>query len=83
MSDSDSKTEEPSAKRLGEARSKGQVVQSREVSHLIMIAAMMVVLLMIGPIISRDLFGILRRFIELPHQMHVDDATWPRSWRCP
>jgi flagellar biosynthetic protein FlhB len=76
MSDSDAKTEEPSSKRLGEARSKGQVVQSREVSHLIMIAAMMVVLLMIGPIISRDLFGILRRFIELPHQMRVDDGNF-------
>jgi flagellar biosynthetic protein FlhB len=74
--DQASKTEEPSGKRLGEARSKGQVAQSREISHLIMISAMLVVLLMIGPLMTRDLFGVLRRFIELPHQMHVDDGNF-------
>jgi flagellar biosynthetic protein FlhB len=74
--DQDSKTEEPSGQRLGQARGKGQVAQSREVSHLIMISAMMVVLLMMGPLMTRDLFGVLRRFIEQPHQMHIDDGNF-------
>jgi flagellar biosynthetic protein FlhB len=71
-----SKTEEPSGRRLGEARSKGQVTQSREVANLIMISAMLVVLLMIAPLMSRDLVGVLRRFIELPHEIHVDDGNF-------
>ena len=71
-----SKTEEPSGRRLGDARGKGQVAQSREVSNLIMFSAMLVVLLMIAPLMSRDLVGVLRRFIELPHEMHVDDGNF-------
>ncbi|MEJ0067780.1 MAG: EscU/YscU/HrcU family type III secretion system export apparatus switch protein [Pseudomonadota bacterium] len=74
--DQASKTEEPSGQRLGEARGKGQVAQSREISHLIMITAMLIVLLMIGPLMSRDLMGMLRRFIELPHQIRVDDGNF-------
>src|SRR5271163_1148045 len=74
--DRDSKTEEPSGKRLGEARSKGQVAQSREVSHVIMLGAMMLVLMMVAPLMTRDLFSLLRRFIEVPHQMRVDDGNF-------
>jgi flagellar biosynthetic protein FlhB len=74
--DQDSKTEEPSAKRLGEARSKGQVVQSREVSNVIMLGAMLVVIVMVAPVMAKDLFGVLRRFVELPHQIHVDDSNF-------
>jgi flagellar biosynthetic protein FlhB len=71
-----SKTEEPTGRRLGDAREKGQVAQSREVSNLVMISAMLVVLLMVGPLLSRDLVGVLRRFVELPHQIHVDDGNF-------
>jgi len=74
--DKDTKTEEPSAKRLGEARSKGQVTKSREVAHAIMIGAMMIVLILLAPLMARDLFNLLRRFVELPHQMHVDDGNF-------
>jgi len=74
--DQASKTEEPSGKRLGEARGKGQVAQSREIAHLIMITAMLIVLMMIGPLMTRDILGVLRRFVELPHQMRVDDGNF-------
>src|SRR5271163_4615486 len=74
--DRDSKTEEPSGKRLGEARSKGQVAKSREVSHAIMIGAIMLVLMLIAPLMARDMFHLLRQFLELPHQMHVDGGNF-------
>ena len=71
-----SKTEEPTGRRLGDARQKGQVAQSREISNLVMLSAMLIVLMMVGPLMSRDLVGVLRRFVELPHQMHVDDGNF-------
>jgi flagellar biosynthesis protein FlhB len=74
--DPDTKTEEPSAKRLQEARSKGQVAQSREIAHTIMISAMLLVVLMIGPMMTRDLVVVLRRFLELPHAMRLEDNSF-------
>jgi flagellar biosynthetic protein FlhB len=74
--DKDSKTEEPTARRLDEARSKGQVAQSREVNNLIMLSAALIVLVMVGPLLSRDLMVVLRRFLELPHQMRLEDDNF-------
>ena len=34
--DPETKTEEPTGKRLGDARSKGQVAQSREIAHTVL-----------------------------------------------
>jgi flagellar biosynthetic protein FlhB len=70
--DRESKTEEPTGKRLEDARAKGQVAQSREFSHLVMISMVLVVLVMFGPPMARELGVSLRRFIELPHQMRID-----------
>lgn len=74
--DPESKTEEPTGKRLGDARSKGQVAQSREISHVIMLTAMLIVILMLGPMMTRDLTVALRRFLELPHQMRLEDNSF-------
>jgi flagellar biosynthesis protein FlhB len=74
--DQDSKTEEPTGRRIEEARSKGQVAQSREVNNVIMLTAALIVLLMVGPLLSRDLMLALRRFLELPHQMRLDDDSF-------
>ncbi|MBV8169842.1 MAG: flagellar biosynthesis protein FlhB [Alphaproteobacteria bacterium] len=74
--DPETKTEEPTGRRLGDARSKGQVAQSREIGHTIMLAAMLVVILMIGPMMTRDLVVVLRRFLEQPHQMRLEDNSF-------
>jgi flagellar biosynthetic protein FlhB len=74
--DKENKTEEPTGKRLGDARQKGQVAQSREVAHLIMLSAMLVVILMLAPMMSRDMLVVLRRFLELPHQMRLEDNSF-------
>jgi len=74
--DKDSKTEEPTGRRLEDARSKGQTAQSREVNNLIMLSAALVVIMMIAPLMTRDLVGELKRFIEMPHQIHLDDAEF-------
>ncbi len=74
--DPETKTEEPSSKRLGDARNKGQVAQSREIAHTVMLSAMLVVVLMLGPMMTRDLVVVLRRFLELPHQMRLEDNSF-------
>ena len=74
--DQDSKTEEPTGRRVEEARSKVQVAQSREVNNVIMLTAALIVLLMVAPLLSRDLMLMLRRFLELPHQMRLDDDSF-------
>jgi flagellar biosynthetic protein FlhB len=74
--DPETKTEEPSGKRLGDARNKGQVAQSREIAHTVMLSAMLVVVLMLGPMMTRDLVVVLRRFLELPHQMRLEDNSF-------
>ncbi len=46
------KTEEPTAKRLKEARSKGQVASSQEVKHLFALSGLLLILLVFIPSLS-------------------------------
>lgn len=78
MSDNDqaSKTEEPSGRRLEDARSRGQVLQSRDIAHLIMLTAALLVIIMISPTMMRDLSSGLRRFLEQPDQIRIDSGNF-------
>jgi len=73
MSDDDqdesSKTEDPTPKKLEEARKKGQVAISREVNNWIMILAGTVVILALGPAMMRDFAMMLRTYIEQAHDI--------------
>ncbi len=66
------KTEEPTPKKMREAREKGQVALSREINNWVMLAAIgLIVTLMAGDILSR--FTIfMRRFLENPHLFATD-----------
>lgn len=69
--DDSSKTEEPSQKKLEDARKKGETVLSREISHWFMIlAGMMFIMLIAGPLM-RDLGQALLPFITRPHDLPV------------
>jgi flagellar biosynthetic protein FlhB len=75
MSEADddaSKTEDPSERKLGEARGKGQVWNSREVGHWSMFVAAAMILGMLGPGIARDISRSITPFLERPEQMAVD-----------
>ncbi len=65
--DKDSKTEEPTAKRLGKARSEGDVPQSQEVKSFAMLLAGLVVFGTMAPWIASDLAQYLSAFLERPH----------------
>jgi len=71
--DESGKTEEPTAKKLEEARKKGEVVSSRELNHWFMIlGGTLFVMVMAGPT-SNQLASALRVFIERPHTIPLGD----------
>jgi flagellar biosynthesis protein FlhB len=72
--DDSQKTEDPTSKRLSDAREKGQVPRSQEVSHWFMILALALVVGIFAPSLMSDVGGVLRAFLEQPHQITLDTA---------
>ncbi|MDI1226161.1 MAG: flagellar biosynthesis protein FlhB [bacterium] len=71
-SDDSQKTEDPTPKRLEEARKRGQVIYSREVTNWIMLFTITLLVLIAGPSIMADLQTTLRTFLSDPHQYPTD-----------
>jgi flagellar biosynthetic protein FlhB len=70
--DDSQKTEEPTAKKLEDARKKGQVATSREISNLAMIGAGTLVLIAFGGAMFRDLGTTLLTFVQSPDSIPTD-----------
>ena len=70
--DKTQKTEEPTQKRIDEARGKGQVASSREVFHWFMILGATVSVLMIFPSALGKLKNALTPFVASPHAILMD-----------
>lgn len=62
--DDSGKTEDPTPKKLEEARKKGQVPISREINNWVMLTAGTIVVLAMGPSMMEDLTGIFRTYLE-------------------
>lgn len=67
--DDSSKTEDPTPKKLEEARKKGQVAISREINNWVMLLAGTLVVLAMGPGMMSDLTVLMRTYIERAHDM--------------
>lgn len=67
--DDSQKTEDPTPKKLEEARRKGQVALSREVNNWIMLMTGTVVMLAMAPAMMDGITGLMRSFIEDAHLM--------------
>jgi flagellar biosynthetic protein FlhB len=65
--DESQKTEEPTQKKLDEARKKGQVPLSREMNNWIMLLAGTIVLVALGPYMMEELKNTLAFFVTQPH----------------
>lgn len=72
--DKSQKTEDPTEKKLLDAREKGQVPTSREVNHLFMIGAVTLIVMTIAPAIMSNLSQVLVKFIAAPHTFPMDQA---------
>jgi len=73
--DDASKTEEPSGKKLGDAREKGQVIRSQDLGNFILLGGSAAVLLMMVFSISRGLNDLMLRFLAFPHAMSLDPGN--------
>lgn len=69
--DKDSKTEEPTSKRLGKARTDGDVPQSQEVKSFAMLLAGMIVMATMAPWIASELADYLKIFLSRPHTINL------------
>ncbi len=69
--DKSQKTEEPTPKKLEEARKKGQVASSKEVNTWFMLLAG-TILVMLAPMGMDKLGATLSRFLSQSHELHVD-----------
>lgn len=72
--DKDQKTEEPTAKRLEDARKEGNLPVSREFSNFVAsIVILFVFLWMVGPL-GKSMVSTLRVFIEKPHMIDLTNG---------
>jgi flagellar biosynthetic protein FlhB len=72
--DASSKTEDASSRKLEEARAKGQVVQSREVTNWFAMLGVSASVMLLAPPVAKSLAASMLRFIEEPHRLRLDDA---------
>lgn len=73
--DKEDKTEEPTGKRLDDARKKGQVVASQEVKSFFILLGGLIVVTNFLPGAFQNIISHLKRFIALPHQIAPDQAS--------
>lgn len=65
--DKSQKTEQPTGKRLEEARKKGQVAQSKEINNWFILFAGAIVILLLSPYLGRVIIADLERYLSMPH----------------
>lgn len=70
--DDSQKTEDPTSKRLDEARNEGRVAKSQEFNHLLMILALTLAVLMFGKFIGTQISDVSLPFFEAPDQIPTD-----------
>lgn len=73
--DDSSKTEEPSQKKLEEARKKGQIPSSRELNHFFMMLGFTFFVFLLAPKLGRDVLHLLSGFLTRPEQFEMDAAS--------
>lgn len=69
------KTEEPTAKRLADARKKGQVPRSRELDTVVMLMISSVLFVFIGAYMARGLAEIMKRQFQLSRDVIFDPTS--------
>ncbi len=77
--DDSQKTEDPTQKRLDDARKKGQIASSREINHFFLLIAFSVILLIISPYIMKEATYILRPFIVSGYDIAMDTGNFRHS----
>jgi len=69
------KTEDPTAKKLEEARKRGQVPMSKEVNTWLLLVISTIIIVAMAPAMMMHMTGLLRVVIEQSWQIHTDQAV--------
>ncbi|WP_300298758.1 flagellar biosynthesis protein FlhB [Ferrovibrio sp.] len=72
--DPDSKTEDPSGKRLADAAKQGNIARSQEIGHWFIFLAATIALWVMGDMLSRRVIGATLFFFEQPHRIPIDPS---------
>jgi flagellar biosynthetic protein FlhB len=73
--DQDSRTEDPTGKRVSQARDRGQVAMSKDATTVIILTMTTFVCYSVLPWSMRPLLMLMRRFIEQPERIMVGDQS--------
>ncbi len=73
--DDSQKTEEPTPRKLAEARKKGQVAQSKEVPNFASLLGLTFMVAALAPFIASQMFDTLSRVIDQAGMVHIDAAS--------
>lgn len=74
-SDNSEKTEQPTQKRLEEAAKRGQVVNSREINHFLILLMFAFTIAWFSPFIMKNVTSFLKPFIVHPEEFPMDIAS--------
>lgn len=80
MADAHEKTEEPTSKKLEQAREKGQIARSRELSTTLVLIASAIALLLLGQSIGSALFSVMQRMFSLSRDETYDVNHMFQAW---
>jgi len=74
MADSDSgeKTEEPTAKKLSDARKKGQIARSKDLGTMFVLVGSAIAIMLVGGMLTESLAGVMSRFFSLSRDEAMD-----------
>jgi flagellar biosynthetic protein FlhB len=72
--DDSSKTEDASSRKLEQAREKGQVATSREITSWFAMLAIAATVILLAPMTAKSLTGSLVRYLEAPHLIRLDGS---------
>lgn len=70
--DDSQKTEDPTSKRLDEARAEGNVPRSQEINHLLMITAFTLAVTLFSAMVAKGIVDISMPFVASPDQVPAD-----------
>ncbi len=80
MADSSEKTEDPTGKKLEDARKKGQVARSRELSTTLVLMVSAIMFLFVGEWIAESVFRLTERMFSLSRDETYDLTHMAAAW---
>lgn len=80
MSDANEKTEDPTSKKISEARKKGQIARSKELSTALVLVASAVTFILLGSQIATAIFKVTQRTFTLSRDETYDYTHMFQAW---